>query len=169
MLLDGDFHLGAHDLCVTKSTGDLHSKAMDTWNTPASLAGPLLTAFWVLSFFSYPYFNILPQDSFLCSFILFIYFLIFYYLWEILFMLCGFSYHLYANINKPFFFLLSLTSFLNTIYSVAHRTFPLDGLISNVIMHSVSRRTSLFPLASQTNCMLIQVAHFYKWNHPPNF
>lgn len=73
MLLDGDFLLGAHDLCVTKSTGDLHSKAMDTWNTPASLAGRLLTAFWALSFFSYPYFNILPQDSFLCSFILFIY------------------------------------------------------------------------------------------------
>lgn len=37
--------------CVTKSTGDLHSKVMDTWNTPASLAGPLLTAFWVLCFF----------------------------------------------------------------------------------------------------------------------
>ena len=70
------FILGTHDLCVTKSTGDLHSKVMDTWNTPPppdSLAAPLLTAFWVL-FFSYPYFNILPQDSFLCSFI-FLFFL----------------------------------------------------------------------------------------------
>lgn len=103
------FILAAHDLCVTKSTGDLHSKVMDTWNTPLppdSLAAPLLTAFWVLFFFFfYPYFNILPQDSFLCSFILFFgFFLIFYCLWKILFMLCGFSYHLYANINKSFFF-----------------------------------------------------------------
>ena len=48
------FILAAHDLCVTKSTGDLHSKVMDTWNTPLppdSLAAPLLTAFWVLFFF----------------------------------------------------------------------------------------------------------------------
>lgn len=51
------FILGAHDLCVTKSTGDLHSKVMDTWNTPLppdSLAAPLLTAFWVLFFFFFP-------------------------------------------------------------------------------------------------------------------
>ena len=160
--------------CVTKSTGDLHSKVMDTWNTPASLAGPLLTAFWVLCFFPTHTSTFFPRTlSYAVLFyFFFLFFLIFYYLWEILFMLCGFSYHLYANINKFFFFLLSRTSFLNSILSwtlYTHRTFPLDGLISNIIMHSVSRRTSLFPSPSQTNCMLIQVAHFYKWNHQPNF
>lgn len=104
------FILGAHDLCVTKSTGDLHSKVMDTWNTPLppdSLAAPLLTAFWI--FFPTHTSTFFPRTLPMQFYFIFCFFLIFYCLWKILLYLCS-SYYLYANINKSFFFPLSLTS-----------------------------------------------------------
>lgn len=164
-----------------------HSRPMYHWVSSLSSNGhlehspsswffgcPFINCIFGFSFFPTHTSIFCPQDSFLCSFLFFSVFLFFFYIVLSL----GDPLHFVVSTTicmqiptNPFLFfpLLSLTSFLNPIYPIAHRTLPLDGLISDIIIHSVSRRDFIIPLPSQTNLFLIQVAHFYKWNHSPNF